>query len=134
VPEDFLGELAGLGARRHLERRPADLNDPAAIAATMTRVRADILAVIRGGGPNADFVVFDEARVVKAFAAFAGYRVTGFGHSGNTTALDLIADHAARILRSRSTRSGAPPMGGLRRKLPSLISRLVTCCKRYFGH
>lgn len=96
VPSDFLAEIAPLGAVVHVARVAVSLSDAGAIAQAIAGVEADILALIRGGGPDSDFLVFDDRRVVEAFAAFPGYRVTGLGHSGNTTALDLIADHAAR--------------------------------------
>lgn len=138
VPADFLAEIAPLASTVDVARVPVPLSDAGAIALAIAGVRADILAIIRGGGPDSDFLVFDDRRVVEAFAAFAGYRVTGLGHSGNTTALDLIADHAARTpaqagafvaasiraqLRWQHARRHAPPSrsGGFR----VWISRLM---------
>lgn len=122
VPADFLAEIAPFGAAVNVARVAVSLSDAGAIAQAIAGVEADILALIRGGGPDSDFLVFDDRRVVEAFAAFAGYRVSGLGHSGNTTALDLIADHAART----PAQAGAFVAASIRAQLRCQRERRVT--------
>lgn len=74
---------------------PINMLDPVAIARAIRQADADVVMLIRGGGPAEDFEVFDDPRVVQALAECPAHRVIGLGHSGNGTLLDFVADFAA---------------------------------------
>ena len=97
VAQDCEGELQGLVADGYIEIFPVKINisDPLSIARAIHEARSDILIVIRGGGDAREFEVFDDPRVVATLAGNAAYRVTGLGHSGDSTLLDLVADFSA---------------------------------------
>lgn len=96
VAEDCLSELEKLGSRIQVTRLGANMLEPGSIVSALDRAAGDIVLLIRGGGDEADFEVFNDHRVVNALARHSAYRVIGLGHSANHTALDRIADHAAR--------------------------------------
>lgn len=95
VPRDCGQELEKVSAL-DITYVPVNILDAQAVAMEIRRVAplADVLLLIRGGGAEGDFAVFDDVRVVDAFASAAAYRVVGLGHSNNWTALDLLADSA----------------------------------------
>jgi exodeoxyribonuclease VII large subunit len=97
VAQDCEGELQGLVDEGLIEIYPVKVNiaDPLSIARAIHEARSDILIVIRGGGDAREFEVFDDPRVVTALAGNTAYRVTGLGHSGDSTLLDLVADYSA---------------------------------------
>lgn len=90
VLEDFKNELSGRHVR--LETLPVAMTDASAIARAVEGATGNVLVLIRGGGDEGDFLVFQDERVVKALARKAAHRVTGLGHSGNLTYADLVAD------------------------------------------
>ena len=96
VAQDCMAELAQLGDRVQVTPLRINMLDPVAIAAAIRDAQGcDVLVLIRGGGDAADFEVFDDPRVVAALAEQRVHRVLGLGHSGNATALDLVADFSA---------------------------------------
>ena len=56
---------------------------------------ANIIALIRGGGSDEQFSTFENPDLLRAWSEKRTYRVAGIGHSGNSTALDLLSDLAA---------------------------------------
>jgi len=56
---------------------------------------ADIIALIRGGGSDEQFSKFEDPDMLRAWSAKRAYAVGGIGHSGNSTAPDLLSDFAA---------------------------------------
>ncbi len=96
VAQDCMAELAQLGDQVLVTPLRINMLDPVAIAAAIREAQGcDILMLIRGGGDASDFEVFDDPRVVAALAEQRTHRVLGLGHSGNATALDLVADFSA---------------------------------------
>ena len=87
------------------------MHDPAAIATALRAIRADIVAVVRGGGDAASFAVFEDSRVLEALATCPAYRVLGLGHTANRTLAELLADHAA----STPAAAGVHVAGGIAR-------------------
>lgn len=71
------------------------INDAEELAAAIEGVQADVLVLVRGGGSNEDFAVFDTVRVLSALGALACFRVVGLGHSDDTSLCDLVVDHSA---------------------------------------
>ena len=95
VADDFLGALGLAISSKNVQRIPTSMQDPIALAGALRTARADIVAVVWGGGDPMDFAVFERSKVLEALSACRGYRVLGLGHSANRTLAELVADHAA---------------------------------------
>lgn len=52
--------------------------------------RYDALVIIRGGGSQSDFLIFDNYRIARALAKFPIPVITGIGHQKNETIADLM--------------------------------------------
>lgn len=97
VDEDFLRALGQEGRSFHIHRVPVRMSSVEQIAAAIMATQADVVVLIRGGGAEAEFEVFNHPEVVAALAECDAYRIVGLGHSANTTQLDAIADYAASV-------------------------------------
>ncbi|MFA1602331.1 exodeoxyribonuclease VII large subunit [Alcaligenes faecalis] len=97
VDEDFYNGLGDQSGRCKINSLPVRITSAQEVAEAIRSSEADILVIIRGGGPDIDFAVFNDADVLKALAGKKSYRVMGIGHSGNTTLVDLIADFSASV-------------------------------------
>lgn len=97
VDEDFYNGLGEQASRCNINAVPIRITSAQDIAAAIRASQAKVLVIIRGGGTEADFAVFNDAEVLSALAEKDSYRVMGIGHSGNTTLIDLIADFSARV-------------------------------------
>lgn len=95
VREDFLNAITSLGDHAELQLAGVSMLDPSEIAAAIDTAKGDILVLIRGGGPEEDFWVFNDERIVTAMQSKTMYRVAGLGHSDNATLLDWICDFSA---------------------------------------
>ncbi len=95
VDEDFFGQLEPLGHRVKIDRIGINMLSAADMVHAIGAADSHIIAIIRGGGSPEQFDVFDDMDVLRAFSEKKAYRVTGLGHTGNTTLLDLYADYSA---------------------------------------
>ena len=95
VADDFLGALGSAVPPENIRRIPTSMRDTAALAKALRDARADIVALVRGGGEALDFQVFERPEVLDALGACLGYRVLGLGHTADRTLAELVADHAA---------------------------------------
>ncbi len=95
VDQDFLHEIDKLGDRIVVDRIPVNILSVDEIAAGIRQAAGDIVAIIRGGGDETQFDVFDSVEVLEAIAQKNAYRVVGLGHTANRTLLDLVADFSA---------------------------------------
>lgn len=95
VVNDAMLELEKLGDRILVQHIRINMLDPVALTNAILSADTDILLIIRGGGPESDFEIFNDVRVVDALANQLAYRVIALGHSGNSTLLDVIADFTA---------------------------------------
>lgn len=78
-----------------LDRRPVNILDEPSIARALSRSHhADVVLLIRGGGPDEDFAVFSSPVLRELFRKLPGYRITGIGHAPHHTPLDDLADYA----------------------------------------
>lgn len=103
VDQDFLQELLSVGDQVEIEKIPVNILSAEDIADGIRRANGDVVALIRGGGSEDQFDVFENPDVVEALATKSAYRVIGLGHTANTTILDLLADYAANT----PTKAGA---------------------------
>lgn len=59
------------------------------------KLQAQILVIIRGGGNQDNFKIFEKEEVMQAYSQTSAYRVSGLGHSANNTLLDFISEYSA---------------------------------------
>lgn len=97
VDQDFYQALGEQMSHCKIQALPIRITSAQAIVAAINQSKADVLVIIRGGGPDIDFTVFNDQRVLEALANKQSYRVIGIGHSANSTLLDLIADYTAAV-------------------------------------
>jgi hypothetical protein len=95
VLDDFLGSLKEVASSVQVETDQVSITSEEDVAQAIANARGDILAVIRGGGPESEFAVFDSERVLSALAAAPCYRIVALGHTQHQTMADLIADYSA---------------------------------------
>lgn len=93
VNEDFIKGLKG--ASKNICPFPVNMQDAAEIATAVEKSESDIIVLIRGGGDANQFSVFDDPRLITAFAKKSAYRVVGLGHSSDHPLLHLVADYSA---------------------------------------
>lgn len=117
VLEDFQGSLKEVANSVQVEAIQVSITNEPEIAQAISSARADIIAVIRGGGPESEFAVFDSEPVLLALAAAASYRIVALGHSQHQTMSDLIADYSA----------DTPTAAGqfIREQMRALLARLM---------
>lgn len=97
VDEDFLRSLGREIAQCIIQRVPVRMSSAQHITTAIATSHADVLVLIRGGGADSDFEVFNTPSVVTALAKCTAYRIVGLGHSANRTQLDLLADYSASV-------------------------------------
>lgn len=97
VDEDFLRSLGAQLRNCEIQRVPVRMSSAEQVATAIAGSGAEVVVLIRGGGADADFEVFNSEIVVEALMSSTAYRIVGLGHSGNSTQLDLIADYSASV-------------------------------------
>lgn len=117
VLDDLRINLKEAAANIQIEAIHVSFANEAEIAQAISAAKADILAVIRGGGPESDFVVFDSDVILSALAASTAYRIVALGHSQHQTMCDLVADYSATT----------PTAAGqfIREQMQALLARLL---------
>lgn len=76
---------------------PVKLNNASVIAEGITSAAAsqyDVIMIVRGGGKESDFAVFDDPQVVKAIHDSTTPIIVGIGHTDNNTFADKAADRS----------------------------------------
>jgi exodeoxyribonuclease VII large subunit len=61
-----------------------------------SKISYDAVVIIRGGGAQTDFLLFDDYRIGRAVAKFPIPVITGIGHQKNETITDLMAHTATK--------------------------------------
>ncbi|MGC4038621.1 MAG: exodeoxyribonuclease VII large subunit [Chitinophagaceae bacterium] len=59
-------------------------------------IRYDVVILIRGGGAQTDFLLFDQFPLAKMIAKFPVPVITGLGHQKNETVADLVANKSVK--------------------------------------
>jgi hypothetical protein len=95
VVPDFMAGLGDATASHEINLVEVSMLDAAEIAGAIKLASADVLVLVRGGGPASDFQVFASNQVLAALGEAKGYRIVGLGHTDDTTLADLVVDHAA---------------------------------------
>lgn len=103
VDQDFIGGMGEMVERCQVSWLPVRITSAEEIAAAVSGCSADILVIIRGGGDEGDFSVFDDPAVLKALADCQSYRIVGVGHSANSTLADLVCDYSAAVPAAAGT-------------------------------
>ena len=94
VLEDFLGQLRETG------EVPVEVYAIGANMGSADEVREavagaegfDVVAVIRGGGAQADFEPLNDVGLLRAWMEKNAYTISAIGHSGDATLLDAVSD------------------------------------------
>jgi hypothetical protein len=71
----------------------ASLQESDAIADAIRRARGSVVIILRGGGNEGDFEVFNRPSVLEAWRMKAAYKVAALGHTKDTTLLDRFSHH-----------------------------------------
>ncbi len=136
--QDFLGQLtgSGFGFRISFVRVKVQGPDaPPAIARALkvlSRSDCDVIALVRGGGAQADLAAFETEIVARAVAGATKPVFTGIGHTGDETVADIVAARVCitptecgqqMVLAARRwwTTRVAEPAALLARRVPSFL-------------
>ena len=103
VDQDFLEGLKDVRPQCEVTHVPIKITSAEAIANAVRDCTADILVIVRGGGGDAEFTVFNEQAVLDALAASSSYRVLGIGHTAHKTLADLLCDFSASTPQGAGT-------------------------------
>lgn len=103
VDQDFLEGLKDVRSQCEVTHVPVKITSAEAIASAVRDCTADILVIVRGGGGDAEFTVFNEKTVLDALAASSSYRVLGIGHTAHKTLADLLCDFSASTPQGAGT-------------------------------
>jgi exonuclease VII large subunit len=97
VREDFLKALGSLRHELDIHEVSVSMASPEDVVAAIRGVREEVMVLIRGGGDDTDFRVFETPQVLAALGECPAFRLLGLGHSRNRTLADCIADHTANV-------------------------------------
>lgn len=97
VREDFLKALGSLRHELHIREVNVSMASPENLAAAIRGVREHVMVLIRGGGDNTDFRVFETLQVIEALGECQAFRLLGLGHTRDRTLADCIADYTANV-------------------------------------
>jgi exonuclease VII large subunit len=95
VYADFCQPLRAFDSTVSLQPIPANTPSVPELMHAIRTANVDIIALVRGGGNDEEFSVFENPDLLRAWSEKRAYRVAGIGHSGNSTALHLLSDFAA---------------------------------------
>lgn len=107
VLADFMGQIEDMAF--DVEEIPVKLQDPASIIAGIKKACGGVLVIIRGGGNDGEFEVFNRPDVLEAWRDKDAYKISALGHTQNLTLLDRISHKscetptaAGRFIRSQA--------------------------------
>lgn len=93
VHEDFSKTLSKVRPGLvDIERKPVSFHNPGGIAQTISEANADIVALLRGGGDATEFRALNDPELIGHWMKADAYTVSGLGHAGDATLLDLVSD------------------------------------------
>lgn len=96
VQEDFYDYLKEYRDEFNFNEIPVSLSNVEALSQAISSCTDhDIVVIIRGGGSNYTFDIFNDEKILNAFSNLDGYRIVGLGHNLDITLLDFLADHSA---------------------------------------
>ncbi|MCT9253864.1 exodeoxyribonuclease VII large subunit [Acinetobacter baumannii] len=95
IQEDFYDSLKEYRDQFNFDEKPVSLSNVEALSQVISSCTDhDIVVIIRGGGSDYAFDIFNDEKVLNAFSNLKGYRIVGLGHNPDLTLLDFIADHS----------------------------------------
>lgn len=105
VEDDFRNELKKIKSRVLVQKIAVDMTNKDEIVRAIESAnhKADIIAVIRGGGDDSQFEAFNNMSVITALAKNNGYRILGLGHSQDSTLLEVVCDYSANTPTAAGT-------------------------------
>lgn len=70
---------------------PTNLQDPDALEGSIHRSSGAVVIIIRGGGNEGEFEVFNRPAILEAWRSKEAFKLTALGHTQNTTLLDRLS-------------------------------------------
>jgi len=95
IAEGFDYEVEQIQHSASVTKIFTDMTNKSEVIKAIDSAKGDILAMIRGGGDEIQFEMFNEMSMIKALSEFGGYRVLGFGHSNDKTLLEMMSEFSA---------------------------------------
>ncbi len=95
---DFIGQLMDSGYGFHVVIVPTQVQGSSAAESIVTALDLlasydlDVAVIVRGGGSKADLLTFDDASVARRVATMPVPVLTGIGHTGDQSVVDLVAN------------------------------------------
>jgi hypothetical protein len=76
----------------NIDKITINITDPTAISEAIAVATGDVVVLMRGGGSDGDFAVFNRPQVLMAWRDLSAYKVSALGHSRNSTMLDRFSN------------------------------------------
>lgn len=125
VAEDFANGLEAaatgdpgttLRGRVEVDWTPVSIDAAGRIVEAIRSSWADVLVLIRGGGEERRFGVFDEEEVLRAWIESPAYTISALGHSKDLTKLDGFSDQRCDVPHAAGALVGAGVLEAERRR------------------
>jgi predicted RecB family endonuclease len=94
VKPDFERQLGGL-VNVSMEYLSVNILSIEDIKKAVSSSRGDILAIVRGGGSDGEFEIFNDFKLLEAWANKKAFKISALGHAGHRTYLDVFSDISA---------------------------------------
>lgn len=91
VKPDFDNQLGDL-KNVSLEYFPVNILSIDDIIKAISEAKGDILVIVRGGGSDGEFEVFNDFKLLEAWVNKKAYKICAVGHSEHRTYLDVYSD------------------------------------------
>lgn len=93
VLQDFTRNIGNLD-KVDIKPIPTNIQSPESIIQSIKQAEGDIVVIIRGGGDEVDFDVFNDLNVIDAWISLPSFRISAIGHSKDRTYLDIFSDRS----------------------------------------
>lgn len=91
VKPDFYNQLGDL-KNVSLEYFPVNILSIDDIIRAISEAKGDILVIVRGGGSDGEFEIFNDFKLLEAWVNKKAYKICAIGHSEHRTYLDVYSD------------------------------------------
>jgi len=97
VVADFENRLEDLIKKNYvtITHKPVNILDSDSIIKAIRGSSGDIVLIIRGGGNDGEFEVFNTPQLIKAWTEVDAFRITAIGHSEHRTIIDFFSHYSA---------------------------------------
>lgn len=93
VEKDFKEQLKDMGDIVTIKTYPVNILDASSIIKAIKEIKdADIIVLIRGGGHESEFEVFNDIKLLEAWVQKGFYRISAIGHTSHRAYIDIFSD------------------------------------------